>query len=129
MTLLLSTSAHADVFKCKDSNGKTIYSDKPCEYGAKPLNITESSFGGNSNDNFESERMPRSDKSNGRAGALKKARDPRIEEELHKVEERQQTLLDKRRSLSGQLVSRFTMEHWDREQAAIDEQKRFLLQH
>ena len=34
-------SAHAQVYKCKDSAGKTIYSGKPCEYGGKPLDISD----------------------------------------------------------------------------------------
>jgi len=34
-------SAHAQVYKCKDSSGRTVYSGKPCEYEGKPLDLSD----------------------------------------------------------------------------------------
>jgi len=33
----LSTPAHSQLFKCTGPSGKTIYSDRPCEYGAQEM--------------------------------------------------------------------------------------------
>jgi hypothetical protein len=35
--------AHAAVYKCQDSGGKTTYSDLPCGSGAKPLTLSDDS--------------------------------------------------------------------------------------
>jgi hypothetical protein len=45
LALLFALPAHADVFKCKNAQGKIEYSDKPCEYEAKPINVTAPRFG------------------------------------------------------------------------------------
>lgn len=34
-------TAHAQVYKCKDSAGKTLYSGQPCEYGGKELPLSD----------------------------------------------------------------------------------------
>lgn len=36
--LIASSVAHADVYRCK-SGGKVVFSDLPCESGAKPINV------------------------------------------------------------------------------------------
>ena len=35
--------AHAHIYKCKDSAGKTTYSDIPCDSGSKPLKLPDDS--------------------------------------------------------------------------------------
>ena len=37
--------AHAAVYKCKDSAGKTTYSDIPCDSGSKPLKLPDPTKG------------------------------------------------------------------------------------
>ena len=37
--------ARADVYKCKDSAGKTTYSDIPCDTRSKPLKLTDPTKG------------------------------------------------------------------------------------
>jgi hypothetical protein len=37
--------AHAGVYKCKDSAGKTTYSDMPCDSGSKPLKLPDDAKG------------------------------------------------------------------------------------
>jgi hypothetical protein len=41
--VLIATAltAHAQVYKCTDSAGKTLYSGQPCEYGGKPLPLSD----------------------------------------------------------------------------------------
>src|SRR6266496_3841003 len=39
-------SAHSQVYKCKDSAGKTVYSGAPCEYGGKPLPLSDNTVQG-----------------------------------------------------------------------------------
>lgn len=39
-------TAHAQVYKCKDSAGKTTYSGQPCEYGGKPLPLSDNTVQG-----------------------------------------------------------------------------------
>lgn len=38
---LIPRPAHAQVYKCKDSAGKTTYSGQPCEYGGQPLPLPD----------------------------------------------------------------------------------------
>ena len=40
--MIISSSAHAEIYKCEAGKGKTVYSDKPCqaENGQSTLNIT-----------------------------------------------------------------------------------------
>lgn len=38
--------AHAQVYKCTDAAGKTIYADTPCASGSKPLKLTDPSKAG-----------------------------------------------------------------------------------
>lgn len=38
--------ANAQVYKCKDSAGKTTYSGQPCEYGGKPLPLSDNTVQG-----------------------------------------------------------------------------------
>jgi len=33
--------AHAQIYKCKDSAGKTTYSDVPCDSGGRPLKLPD----------------------------------------------------------------------------------------
>ncbi len=37
---------HAQVYKCTDSTGKTTYSGAPCEYGGKPLPLSDNTVQG-----------------------------------------------------------------------------------
>lgn len=49
LALVLSAaaiSAHAQVYKCIDSAGKTTYSGQPCEYGGKPLPLSDNTIQG-----------------------------------------------------------------------------------
>jgi hypothetical protein len=43
---LVSQSIDAQVYKCKDSTGKMLYSGQPCEYGDKPLPLSENTVQG-----------------------------------------------------------------------------------
>jgi hypothetical protein len=45
-TCALAISAHAQVYKCGDSAGKTVYSGQPCEYGGKPLPLSDNTIQG-----------------------------------------------------------------------------------
>jgi len=48
VTLALCTTvsiAHAYVYKCKDSAGKTTYSDLPCDSGGRPLKLSDDGKG------------------------------------------------------------------------------------
>jgi hypothetical protein len=38
--------AHAQVYKCTDAAGKTIYADTPCASGSKPLQLPDPGKGG-----------------------------------------------------------------------------------
>jgi uncharacterized protein DUF4124 len=38
--------AHAEVYKCQDAAGRTIYGDAPCARGGKPLDIPSDAAGG-----------------------------------------------------------------------------------
>ncbi len=42
----VAISAHSQVYKCKDSAGKTVYSGAPCEYGSKPLPLSDNTVQG-----------------------------------------------------------------------------------
>lgn len=42
VALLLATSAHAQVYKCK-IDGKTVFADQPCAADAKPLDVRPAS--------------------------------------------------------------------------------------
>jgi len=43
----LAAAAHAAVYKCTDAAGKTTYADVPCDSGAKPLALPDSTKGRN----------------------------------------------------------------------------------
>ncbi len=46
-TSAILSVAHAQVYKCTDAGGKTIYADTPCDAAAKPLKLPgEASTGG-----------------------------------------------------------------------------------
>ena len=42
--LLFAASATAQTYKCKDANGKTIYSDASCEYGAATIKAQDNTI-------------------------------------------------------------------------------------
>jgi Domain of unknown function (DUF4124) len=37
----IALGAHAQVYKCADANGRTVYSDAPCASGSKPLKLPD----------------------------------------------------------------------------------------
>ena len=48
VTLAICTTvsiAHAHIYKCKDSAGKTTYADLPCDSGSKPLKLSDDTKG------------------------------------------------------------------------------------
>jgi hypothetical protein len=40
-TFALASIAHGQVYKCTDANGKTTYSDAPCDVAGKPLKLPD----------------------------------------------------------------------------------------
>jgi hypothetical protein len=41
VTCAVTSIAHAQVYKCQDAGGKTIYADAPCASGGKPLRLQD----------------------------------------------------------------------------------------
>ena len=47
----IALGAHAQVYKCVDSNGRTVYSDAACASGSKPLKLPDEANGRGTNPN------------------------------------------------------------------------------
>jgi hypothetical protein len=43
--LATASIAHGQVYKCTNGNGKTTYSDSPCDSGSKPLKLPDDAKG------------------------------------------------------------------------------------
>ena len=110
--LLVCIQSQAEVYKCKDSSGKTIYSDTLCEYGAKEARIAPpTSFDGNSNAaNGNLEGRPQ--------------RDPKIASELSKLDRLEEEMLAQKRNTKFTINGLAT---WNAEMDSIRSQKRALL--
>ena len=44
-----ASNAHAQVYKCQDASGKTVYADAPCAPGGKPLRLQDPTKQGTAN--------------------------------------------------------------------------------
>jgi len=59
--LTLATPAQAQVFRCKDAMGNTMYADTPCGESAEPIQIRDNHIGGSFNLNLPSPETPESE--------------------------------------------------------------------
>ncbi|PCM42918.1 DUF4124 domain-containing protein [Marinobacter sp. ANT_B65] len=70
--LTLATPAQAQVFRCKDVMGNTMYADTPCGENAEPIQIRENHIGGSFNLNLPPPETPESGAKENNPGASRK---------------------------------------------------------
>lgn len=127
LSIAFSSLTHAQVYKCKDPQGKANYSDIPCSSVAEKIRITPNDFGESTN------AMP-----SARSGVAMQSTTPENKREIEKLSRREDELTrrldEEREQLSSQSIgnlgpARTRIRSIQDELHSVQIQKRALLGH